>query len=281
MISRPLLRYFGGKWRLAPWIISHFPNHACYTEAFGGGASVLLRKTKVIAEVYNDLDSELVNLFKVARERGAELRQLLFLTPYSREEFNLSYKPSLCDLEQARRTIVRSYMGFGSTMTRRTREGRLMRTGFRAYSKKNRRSIPAADWANYALVFDRLIERLRGVVIENRPALEILKKHDGPQTLHYVDPCYLHELRGRSDGYGHEMNQADHELLLDSILKLSGMVVLSGYDSRLYDSALQGWKKKSLRTMADGARPRTECLWLSPKTVRELSDFPQHPQKPQ
>ena len=92
--TRPILRWHGGKWILAPWIISHFPAHKCYVEPFGGAASVLLRKARSYAEVYNDLDGEVVNLFRVAREHGAELRQRLHLTPFSRLDFAESYEPS-------------------------------------------------------------------------------------------------------------------------------------------------------------------------------------------
>src|SRR5207253_1914300 len=113
----------------------------------------------------------------------------LGLTPYARSEFELSYKPDSDPLEQARRTVVRSYMGFGSTMTRLTVTGRLMRTGFRNYSKKNRRSIPAHDWKTYADSLPAVIERLRGVIIENQPAEKVLQYHDSKTTLHYVDPC--------------------------------------------------------------------------------------------
>lgn len=99
---------------LAPRIIEHFPEHRCYVEPFGGGGSVLLRKPRSYAEVYNDLDGEIVNLFTVARDRGDELVRLLELTPFSRDEFQQSYEPTDDPLEQARRTIARSFMGFGS-----------------------------------------------------------------------------------------------------------------------------------------------------------------------
>jgi DNA adenine methylase len=104
MIKRPLLRYHGGKWRIAPWIISFFPSHRVYVELFGGGGSVLLRKGRSHEEVYNDLDSDIVNLFRVTRGNGEELRRKLALTPFSREEYVLSYRPTNDPVEKARRT---------------------------------------------------------------------------------------------------------------------------------------------------------------------------------
>jgi len=111
-----VLRYHDGKWRLAPWVVSHFPEHRIYTEAFGGAASVLMQKPKVYAEVYNDLDSEVVNVFRVLRDRStaAELERLIRLTPFSKDEFREAYEPAADPVEQARRTVVKSFMGFGS-----------------------------------------------------------------------------------------------------------------------------------------------------------------------
>jgi DNA adenine methylase len=80
-VTRALIRYHGGKFKLAPWIIGYFPEHRVYVEPFGGAASVLLKKERSAAEIYNDMDSEMVNLFRVVRDRGAELRKSLELTP--------------------------------------------------------------------------------------------------------------------------------------------------------------------------------------------------------
>jgi DNA adenine methylase len=169
-IKRPALRYFGGKWRIAPWIISHFPPHCIYTEAYGGGASVLLRKPRAHAEIYNDLDGEISNVFLVLRDNGVELRRRLQFTPYSRIEFDLSYIPTTDPVEQARRTLVRSWMGYGGNLTRINPGGKIQRTGFRAMPSKNH--CEANDWANYLPTVPLLSERLQRVIIERRPALE-------------------------------------------------------------------------------------------------------------
>jgi DNA adenine methylase len=92
MIKHPLVRYHGSKWRLAPWIISHFPKHIIYVEPFGGSGSVLLRKERSKIEVYNDLDGEIVNLFRVVREHGEELSHRIYLTPYARSEYIKSFE---------------------------------------------------------------------------------------------------------------------------------------------------------------------------------------------
>ncbi|MEE1860760.1 DNA adenine methylase, partial [Acinetobacter baumannii] len=115
-MNHPLIRYHGGKFRLAPWVLSHFPNHTCYTEAFGGAAGVLLQKPRAYAEVYNDLDGEIVNLFRVLRNeehRNKLIEQLVF-TPYSRDDFQGAWEPCDDPIEKARRLIVRAQMGFGS-----------------------------------------------------------------------------------------------------------------------------------------------------------------------
>lgn len=268
-IRRPALRYFGGKWKLAPWIVSHMPAHDVYVEPFGGAASVLLRKPRVRAEIYNDLDGEIVNFFQVIRDRSAELYRATALTPYARAEFDLSTAPSEDPLEQARRTAVRSYMGFGGNLTRLTVGNRLERTGFRDYSKKDRRSIPAQDWRTWPEVIFDISRRLRGVIIERRPALDVMTKHDCVAALHYVDPPYVAVTRdsGRSNGkrgYRHELSDDQHRELRGRIEELAGAVIVSGYRSALYDELYAGWNCVARAAMADGARERVECLWLSP-----------------
>lgn len=259
-MKRPALRYYGGKWLLAPWIISHFPTHRVYVEPFGGGASVLLRKPRSYAEVYNDLDKEIVEFFKVLRDESAarELQRRLHLTPFSRVEFNEAYVSVTDPIESARRLIIRSFMGFGSD----GHNPEVGKTGFRSNSNKSG-TTPAHDWANYPSQIQAFTDRLSGVVIENRDAKEVMAQQDGIETLHFVDPPYLPETRGKGHGYRHEMTNQDHIDLIDFLYGLSGYVVLCGYENSIYRSL--DWPRVARSSYADGARERTEYLWLNPR----------------
>lgn len=271
--KRPVLRYHGGKWRLAPWIISHFPPHRVYTEAFGGAGSVLVRKPRAaLVEVYNDLDKQIVNVFRVLRddELAARLSRRLTATPFARVEFVESYDEADDPVEQARRTIVRAFMGFGSDSATGAR------TGFRANG--NRQNMhPANDWANYPKHIQVFAERLQGVVIENRDALDIIRQHDGAGALHYADPPYLPltrslHTRRKSKGYNHDMTEQQHRALAALLTTVEGMVVLSGYASDLYESLYAGWTRVERKAKADGALDRVEVLWLNPACASALAN---------
>lgn len=261
--SRPVLRWHGGKWLLAPWIISNLPKHRVYVEPYGGAGSVLMRKPRSYAEVWNDLDGEVVNLFRVLRSPDAEkLISELRLTPFARDEFQSAYHPCSDPVERARRLVIRSFMGFGSN-------GHQRKTGFRSNSNRSG-TTPAHDWANYPEALARVVERLRGVVILNIDALDAMRGHDGPDTLHYVDPPYLPETRDKGSDYAHEMDEDRHIALLEYLQTVQGMVVLSGYPSSLYDDALVGWRRIERRALADGAAERTEVLWINPAATCAL-----------
>lgn len=269
-MSRPVLRYHGGKWRLAPWIISHFPPHRVYVEPFGGAGSVLLRKPRAYAEVYGDRWGRVVDVFKVLRnpEDAAELRRRLSLTPFARYEFEAAneeaHEAETDVIERCRMTIIRSFMGHGSESTRADSS-----TGFRSNSNR-RHTTPAHDWANWPAVVPAFVERLRGVVIENADAVEVMRRHDGLETLHYVDPPYPHSTRTLRHGYAFEMTDDDHKQLADTLRNLSGMVVLSGYGCPLYDDLYAGWRRVETEALADGARKRVEVLWINSAAVAAL-----------
>ncbi|MES2155419.1 MAG: DNA adenine methylase [bacterium] len=260
--ARPVLRWHGGKWMLAPWIIDHFPPHRVYTEAFGGAASVLLRKPRAYAEVYNDLDQEVVGLFRLLREpsAAAELRRRVDLTPFSRAEFEQAYEFTEEPFEQARRLIVRSFFGHGSDSPRIDKS-----VGFRQGGHDGGRA-PSRDWTNYPSALEAIAERLRGVLVECRPAAEVIEAQDRPDALHFVDPPYLLSTRkaGSAGSYRHEMTDADHRDLARVLRAVLGGVVLSGYPSPLYDEDLYpDWNRVARSALADGASKRTEVLWIN------------------
>jgi DNA adenine methylase len=254
---------------LAPWIIEHFPPHQVYVEPFGGAASVLVRKAPAPAEVYNDLDGEIVNLFRVLRDPAlaADLYALCAMTPYARAELELANEPSHHPVEQARRTLFRAWGSFGSAGATRGR------SGMRIYTKPGTRySSVTESWARMPEAIRGFTDRLRQVLIENRPALEVIDQHDDELTLHYVDPPYLPETRSFDSGryYRHELTEADHEDLLRHLSRIRGMVVLSGYRSALYDDLLPGWQRREHSAVGSGrygSVQRLECIWLNPACV--------------
>jgi DNA adenine methylase len=263
--SRPVLRYHGGKFKLAPWIVSHFPVHQTYVEPFGGAASVLLHKVRAPNEVYNDVADEICNVFRVLRDpvKAARLAQLMELTPFARSEFKSSYEPSDDPVEQARRTVIRSFMGYGSAAVHSNHS-----TGFRTGLRKAGQKSAAYDLLNWAEQVPVFVERLRGVTIESRDAEYLMQRTDGPATLFYVDPPYPPGTRGSARGvrqkYAQELTDHDHRRLAGVLRTLRGMVVLSGYPTPLYDEELYSdWVRVECHTFADGARPRLEVLWMN------------------
>lgn len=263
-ITSPALRYHGGKFRLASWIMQYFPVHRCYVEPFGGAASVLLKKPRSYAEVYNDLDGEIVNFFRVVRDPDLcqRLIEMLTLTPYARAEFEMAYEPTEDPLEMARRVAVRAQMGFGSAgATKGT-------TGFRIDTKRPYNTSPHL-WKRYPATIAAVCERLQMVLIENNPAINVMRQHDAIDTLHFVDPPYVlntRVIRGGMGYYRHEMTNVQHQELLSLLKTLSGMVIVSGYECDLYRDMLSDWTSvsKSARAQAyRGTKLATETLWLN------------------
>lgn len=264
------MRYHGGKFRLANWIMRFFPPHMIYTEAFGGAAGVMLQKKRCHGEVYNDLDDEMVSFFRCLQSPRLrdQLVQACTFTPYARAEFELAWEPTTDIVERARRTCIRAQMGFGSAgATKGT-------TGLRIDTMKQY-STAQMDWAAYPPVLLNVAARFQGVLLENRDAVDVLLQHDSDQTLHYVDPPYVHSTRSlrNNRGYRHEMTDQQHVKLLDVLSNLSGMVVLSGYDTDLYREALKGWNVHSTPSRISGGRGaavRTEVAWVNPACAAAL-----------
>lgn len=276
--TRPLLRWFGGKFRLADWIVGLMPPHQIYVEPFAGAASVLMRKPRSYNEVLNDLDGDLVNLFRVmqAPEQARALVKRLRLTPYAQLEYDLAMTPAGDDpVERAARLVIRSHMGHGSNAARADRAA-----GFRVDGRSGTTNV-AGEWAAFPSAMAAMVRRLKGVNIRSVPAGDLIDDFRDPKVLLYLDPPYLPATRSikRRQGeayhaYSHEMTVADHQALLTQLADHPAMIMLSGYDAELYRDQLAGWECHRKAARAHRNIQRTECLWLNPSAAAARSHGP-------
>lgn len=238
---------------MANWIVNNMPKHDVYLEAYAGSLSVLFNKPRCHIETVNDIHDDVVNFFRVLRNRPDELKRLVELTPYSRMEYDLSYQDSNDDVERARRFCVRCWQGFGCS--------NLYHNGFKSGQQSNSPN-PAKAWAEYPDIIAQAADRLRGVQIENLPAVELIQRYNTPDVFIYADPPYLHSVR-KKYLYKHEMTDADHTQMLEILLNHPGPVMISGYENDLYNSVLKGWRKLKKDSQAEGGLKREEVLWVN------------------
>lgn len=255
---RPALRYRGGKARDARWIIAHLPPHECYVEPFMGGCNVLLQKPPVDFEVVNDLEGGVVNFFKVLRDKPDELRRAIAFTPYSREEYQECRKPDPSDpVEWARRVFVMCWQGRGRALGDNGGwRFQCAWNGWNAHVLRQFRDIER---------FQEISARLLHTQIEKGDAFEVIARWDRPQTLFYCDPPYVKSTRLKSGKlYENEMDDATHRKLSELLHSLTGMVVLSGYESPLYAELYSDWKVVTKKSWTEACKQSVEGLWINP-----------------
>lgn len=267
-IVKPILKYPGAKWSRAKWIIGHFPQHKIYLEPYCGSAAVFFCKPKADHEVLNDLNSHLVNLFDVLRRRGPELAMMIELTPWAEEEYDRyekDYSGTGDELEDARRFLIRCWQAHGTQLGKRTNTWR--HRGIKGH---------ASTTDLWQKVPERLMaaaRRLKDAEIRHRPALEMIEYYNHPDCLIYSDPPYVLSTRKSTEHYKFEMKDAEHVDMLEALARHKGAVVLSGYDSALYDTYLPGWQKVFMPTVAEHGNIHIEVLWLNQKAQRQMSLF--------
>ena len=252
---KTVLKYPGAKNRLAKWICSFIPEHDVYCEPFFGSGAVFFNKSRCHIETINDLHGEVVNFFKVLRDYGCELSKLIDNTPYSREEYDESYKLNKkdSDLERARKFGVRCWQGFGCA--------NLYHNGFKSGQQRVSPN-PAKSWDKLPQTLIQAKDRLKGVQIECLDAIELLKRYDTKDVFIYLDPPYLLETR-KSNLYRHEMKDNQHIELLELIKNHPAKILISGYENDLYNEYLEGWHKVQRKTIAEQGLQRVETLWMN------------------
>lgn len=268
---KPPVTWFGSKSKLAPRIIQHFAAHRTYCEPFGGSAAVLLAKEPSRVEVYNDIDGDLVNLFRVLRD-AALFEQLLrgvTRTLYARAEFELAGQPACDPVERARRFLVRqrqSHGGLGKTWSYCVEDSSL------GMSSAVRR------WLCGVQRLPLIHQRLQSVQIEQDAWQAVMDRFDGQRTLFYLDPPYMPETRV-GGGYRHELDATEHRQLVERLLSIRGMAVLSGYAHEAYEPLeTAGWSRLDYDVPAytsSGRKRRVECLWLSPSLGATACSMPE------
>ncbi len=260
---RPPVPYFGGKQAIAPWIVSQLPAHEHYVEPFCGSLAVLLAKPPSRMETVNDLDRALMTFWRMLRDRPADLERVCALTPHSRAEYaDCADAPeSPDDLETARRLWVMLTQSRSAAM-------RPSKTGWRRYVNPSESSAGMPRYLDgYVARLASVAERLHGVSLECRPALELIATFGAHRdVLLMCDPPYLGSTRGWGRNYRHELTtDAEHRELAGALWECAATVVLSGYPSPLYDELYEGWHRSECASSTgngrEGQRERTEVLW--------------------
>lgn len=254
---KSVLKYPGAKWGIASWVLSFFPPHHSYLEPFFGSGGVFFNKTRSNIETVNDLDREVVNLFECIRRDPERLAWKVYWTPYSRAVLETTYGHSLPEDPYARaiRFIIRCNQGFGF----RTNAHRM---GWKNDVRGRERAYAAKNWTELPEIILDTAERLRGVQIECRPAVELIEKFNAPEVLIYCDPPYVLSTR-RGKQYRCEMTDTDHLELLDALKRHKGPVIISGYPSDMYDAELTGWHRESCTTTDQLSQTKQEVLWMN------------------
>lgn len=270
--TRPALRYYGGKWNLAPWIISFFPPHQNYVEPCGGAASVLLQKPRSPLETYNDLDGNVVNFFRVLRDQPDELIRRIRLTPWARAEYELSLQPCDDDVERARRFFVACWASMqGGHQEKTSKTWARKKTFLKSDGSGNKN--PALDYMGAAHGLDAIAHRFSSVQIENLSWESVTVDYDSTDTLIYLDPPYVTNTRSSGDVYRLEWCDEDHEIAAQLLRAARGHVVISGYACPLYTDLYErhGWQRHDREAQTNSGGKRTESVWLSPRTVEALA----------
>lgn len=259
--------WIGGKATHIEWILSLLPKSLHYCEPFGGSAAILLNKEPSQIETYNDIDSEIVNFFKVLRDHKNEFMESLTSTPYSSEEFvkTLVIDPDLDKIERARRFFIRA---------------RCIRSGISSLSNTGNCSVSKnttceyisnciSRWFNSTEYLPEIVQRLLRVQIENRDAVELIKYYDSKNTLFYCDPPYIYDPRNSDNLYRYEITDDQHRELAEVLNSVKGQVAISGYECDLMNELYpeKRWHKtRSVPKKITSSKKfvlRTEVVWTN------------------
>ena len=260
------MKYPGSKWKLAKWIIGFFPQHHSYLEPFFGSGAVLFNKPRSNIETINDMDGNVVNLFEWIKRDPERLAHEIYWTPYARQVYEDAFAAVPEDsFEKAVNFYIRLNMGHGFRTTGD-------KVGWKNDIQGRERAYAAQDWVHLSEKIMQAAERLRGVQIENKAAVELIQRFNYPNVLVYADPPYVLSPRNGKQ-YRHEMDNAAHADLLEALLAHEGPVILSGYDNPLYQEMLKDWHQEQKESRTQSLMIKTETLWMNFEPERQMNLF--------
>lgn len=266
MQSLPI-KYHGGKSYLAQKIINLIPDHIHYVEPFFGGGAVLFNKPESLidnhSEVINDLYGDLINFWTVLADDKLfkQFHQKISVIPFSKPIWQNAILSNTTDLVDRAVNFFIRY--------RQSRQG--LGNNFSTLSKnRTRRGMneQVASWLSAIDGLNQAHKRLQRVVIFQEPAVNVIKREDGPNTFFYCDPPYIQSTRISKAAYKVEMTNDQHEELLNVLGGLAGKFILSGYENDLYNdySNKFNWSRVDIqidnKSSSKKIKPiKTECLW--------------------
>lgn len=270
-------RWYGGKYSHLSWLLPQLPETNQYIEPFGGSAAVLVNREPAPVETFNDLDSDVTNFFKILRDRKEDLVDSLRYSPFSREEFEFAIEKqsddSISDLERARLFLVRA----GQVRSGLAQEATPGRWAYCTKTSRRGRANAVSRWQNRVEQLEDVADRLARVQIENRPAIEVIEKHDDEDALFYCDPPYPHEARAdhSTAAYGFEMANDEHRELATVLKSVEGKVAISSYQCELMEEEYSSWTRIDApeKTSHTAKSPRRESLYINYEPVASGSDL--------
>lgn len=263
---KAIMKYPGSKWSIARWIINFFPEHHSYLEPFAGSLAVLMNKPRSHIETVNDIDGNVVNLFRWIRDDPEKLAHEIYFTPYARRVYEDAFASETKDsLGKAVNFYIRLNMGHGF----RTNGEKV---GWKNDVQGRERAYASKDWCDLPGKIMQAAERLRGVQIDNRPAVELIKRFNHDNVLIYCDPPYMLDTRhGRQ--YRCEMDDEDHEELLNVLCRHKGPALISGYDTEMYRDMLCKWERREKKSFTQVGTEKNEILWMNFNPGGQMSLF--------
>lgn len=264
-----ILKYPGAKWRIADWIIENMPTHHSYVEPYFGSGAVFFNKSPSNIETINDLDGEVVNFFEVIRDMPEKLAAKIHMTPYARAVYEGVYEEpcnyTQSKLDRALKFCIKINMSHGFRSNN-------SKVGWKNDVQGRERAYAVQVWNKIPDIIMEAAERLRGIQIECRPAVDVINRFNNSKCFIYCDPPYLLSTR-RGKQYNVEMSNREHEELLHALLVNKSKIMISGYESNLYNDALKSWRKKTGYSLTQSLRKAKEVIWMNYDCDKQLCLF--------